>query len=67
MNTLIQHVYKRTTEAQEWVAADPTNRTVSVAINDPKHWASYSITTPAEYDQYLNNFAKGKNQWLTGS
>ena len=67
MNTLIQHVYKRTAEAQEWVDTDPTNRTASVAITDPKHWASYSITTPAEYDQYQNNFAKGKKQWLTGS
>jgi|TARA_B110000438_G_C15794202_1_gene642131 hypothetical protein len=52
MNTLVQHIEAINVNTQIWVDADPKNRWAGMVVTDPKHWAEYGITTPAEYDRY---------------
>ena len=51
---LINHIRRINEEGRERMANDPSIW-VSMITEDPDHWADYGITTPEEFDQYLDD------------
>jgi len=54
MNALVKHIEKMNAKTQIWIDEDPSNRFGGMLVSDPKHWAEYGVTTPAQLDRYLD-------------
>mgnify|MGYP001189612892 CR=1 FL=1 len=50
---LVQYINELNDEAQKDMDADP-NLWIGKLTNDPKHWASYGVFTPASLELYLD-------------
>ena len=51
---LINHIKQINEDGRRRMEEDP-NLWVGMITEDPDHWAEYGITTPEEFDQYLDD------------
>jgi hypothetical protein len=53
MNELIAHIQNLNAKTQAWIDEDPTNRGAGMLVDEPEHWARYSIYTVAQFEHYM--------------
>ena len=51
MSNLINHIKSINAKSKADMDANP-NLWIGIIVEDPKHWAEYGITTPAQFDRY---------------
>ncbi len=51
MSSLVSHIKSINENSKKEMDANP-HLWVGIIVEDPKHWADYGITTPAQFDRY---------------
>jgi hypothetical protein len=51
MSNLTTHIKSINKSSKKEMDANP-NLWIGTIVEDPKHWADYGITTPAQFDRY---------------